>query len=95
LDGELDLSSVQYLTEQFVGVVQTRPAHLDVDLSHLTCTDSVGLSMFVTAHFQCIVSGIELRFLNPTVFLQEILSPTGLAELLGVVLVLTDPLVEA
>ena len=93
LDGGLDLSSAAYFAERFIGVVQSRPAHLDVDLSQLTYTDSVGLSVFVTAHFQCIDAGIHLRFLNPNTFLQELVTATGLAEVLG--LVRTDDLVDA
>lgn len=93
LDGELVLSSVPYWTEQFVEVVQNRPADLDVDLCRLSYADSVGLAVFVTAHFQCIDAGIQLRFLNPSLFLQELLTLTGLGEVLNVFH--TDSLVDA
>jgi anti-anti-sigma factor len=85
LKGELDVSSSASLIECFAAVVRDRPAHLDVDMSQLEYADSVGLSVFVTAHFQCRDAGVQLRFLNPNLLLQEILEVTGLADVLDVV----------
>jgi anti-anti-sigma factor len=83
LKGELDVSSSASLFECFAAVIRDRPAHLDVDLSQLEHTDSVGL--FVTAHFQSRDAGVPLRFLNPNLLVQEILEVTGLADVLDVV----------
>ena len=85
LKGELDLSNAPSLIEQLARVVQDRPAHLDLDISRLDYTDSVGLSVFVTAHFQCLDAGIQLRFLEPNLFIREILDVTGLDEVLSLV----------
>ncbi len=84
LYGELDLSNTQSLIECLVTALKDRPAHLDVDLSRLDYTDSVGLSVFVTAHFQCLDAGIPLRFLNPNLFVKELLAVTGLEQVLSV-----------
>jgi anti-anti-sigma factor len=85
LKGELDLSNSASVIECFAALVQERPTHLDVDLSELNYADSVGLSVFVTAHFQCRDAGVPLRFLNPNLFVSEILAVTGLADVLAVV----------
>jgi anti-sigma B factor antagonist len=84
LHGELDLSSAPCLIERLAGVVQNQPAHVDLELARLDYLDSVGLSVFVTAHFQCLDAGIELRFLNPNLFVRELLAATGLEEVLSV-----------
>jgi anti-sigma B factor antagonist len=84
LVGELDLSTSPELIEQLVDVVQARPAFLDLDLAQLSYADSVGFSVFVTAHFQCRDAGIELRFLNPNLFLMELLATTGLDQVLTI-----------
>lgn len=91
--GELDLSTSPDLIEQLVDVVQRRPAHLDLDLSQLSYADSVGLSVFVTAHMQCRDAGIQLRFLNPSLFLKQLLVTTGLDRVLTIAS--TDLLVGA
>jgi anti-anti-sigma factor len=85
LAGELDVSNAPCLVERLAGAARDQPAHLDLDLSRLEYTDSVGLSVFVTAHFQCLDAGIPLRFLNPNPFVRELLAVTGLEEVLSVV----------
>lgn len=93
LVGELDLSTSPDLIDHLAGIVEAAPAHLDLDLSQLSYADSVGFSVFVTAHFQCRDAGIELRFLNPNPFLKELLATTGLDQVLTIVS--TDVLVGA
>jgi|HubBroStandDraft_2_1064218.scaffolds.fasta_scaffold405529_2 anti-anti-sigma factor len=93
LNGELDLSTSPELIEQLAGIVQGRPSFLDLDLSQLSYADSVGFSVFVTTHFQCRDAGIELRFLNPNLFLTQLLATTGLDQVL--VIASTDALVGA
>ncbi|HWD54099.1 MAG TPA: STAS domain-containing protein [Acidimicrobiales bacterium] len=93
LCGELDLSSAPRLIERLAGALEDGPAHLDVDLSRLDYTDSVGLSVFVTAHFQCFDAGIELQYLNPNQFVRELLAVTGLDQVFSIAR--TDALVEA
>ena len=84
LIGELDLSTSPDLIEQLAEVVQGQPTYLDLDLSQLSYADSVGFSVFVTAHFQCRDAGIELRFLNPNLFLKQLLATTGLDQVLTI-----------
>ena len=84
LVGELDLSTSPELIEQLTGIVQQRPSCLELDLSQLSYADSVGFSVFVTAHFQCRDAGIELRFLNPSIFLTQLLAATGLDQVLRI-----------
>ena len=93
LIGELDLSTAPELIEQLAGVVHGRPSYLDLDLSRLSYADSIGFSVFVTAHFQCRDAGIELRFLNPSIFLKQLLATTGLDQVLTVAT--TDVLIGA
>lgn len=93
LYGELDMSSAPGVMARFARTLHDHPTYLDVDLRRLDSTDSVGLSVFVTAHFQCLDAGISLRFLNPNPFVQELLATTGLEEVLSVTT--TDDLVGA
>lgn len=93
LVGELDLSTSSELIEQLASIVDARPTYLDVDLSRLSYADSVGFSVFVTAHLQCRDSGIQLRFLNPSIFLSKLLETTGLDQVLTIAT--TDVLIGA
>lgn len=93
LCGELDVSNSANLVERLADVLQAQPAHLDLVLSRLDYTDSVGLSVFVTAHFQCLDAGIALRLVDPNVFIQELLAVTGLDHVFSIAS--TDALVEA
>jgi anti-sigma B factor antagonist len=93
LYGELDLSSAPGLIERLADAVRAQPANLDLDLCRLDYTDSIGLSVFVTAHFQCRDAGVQLRFLNPNRFMSELLAVTGLEEVLSITN--TDALVGA
>lgn len=93
LVGELDLSTSPQLIDQLATVVAEQPLHLDLDLSQLTYADSIGFSVFVTAHFQCRDAGIELRFLNPNLFLKQLLATTGLDQVLTIAS--TDALIGA
>ena len=93
LRGELDVSNSADLVERLAEVLQAQPAHLDLDLSRLDYTDSVGLSVFVTAHFQCLDAGVALRLVNPNVFVRELLATTGLDHVFSIAT--TDDLVEA
>jgi anti-anti-sigma factor len=84
LYGELDLSSAPGLIERLAGVVRAQPPNLDLDLIRLDYTDPTGLSVFVTAHFQCLDAGVQLRFLNPNLFMRELLAVTGLEDVLSI-----------
>jgi anti-sigma B factor antagonist len=85
LIGELDLSNAAELIGEFAETVAGQPTAVDVDLSELTYSDSVGLTALATAHFQCIECGIPLRILNPNRFIERLLDITGLDELLRIV----------
>lgn len=93
LCGELDLSNSANLVERLADALQAQPVSLDLDMSRLDYTDSVGLSDFVTAHFQCLDAGVALRFVDPNLFMQELLAITGLDHVFSIVT--ADALVEA
>ncbi len=82
LCGELDVSSAPSLMARLHKRCRLI-RHMDVDLRWLASTP-VGLSIFVTAHFQCLGADIVLRFLNPSPFVRELLASTGLEEVLSV-----------
>jgi anti-sigma B factor antagonist len=85
LNGEMDLSNAADVIDEFAATVAGWPKALDVDLSDLIYSDSVGLSALATAHYQCIDHGVAFRILNPTPFIERLLGVTGLNELLHVV----------
>jgi anti-anti-sigma factor len=69
------------------------PAGIDVDVSELSYIDSVGFSVFVTAHYQCLDAGVRLRFMHPSPLVARLLQASGLDEILQLVGV--DTLVSA
>jgi anti-anti-sigma factor len=83
LAGELDVSTSAILIEEFARAVGQRPSRIDVDLGKLTYIDSVGLSVLVTAHYQCRDAQIVLEFRRPNIFIKRVLEVTGLAEVLS------------
>ena len=85
LQGEMDLSNAADVIDEFAATVARRPTALDVDLSDLIYSDSVGLSVLATAHYQCIDHGVAFRILNPNPFIERLLVVTGLNELLLIV----------
>ena len=95
LRGELDVSTSPDLVDALASVVQGRAPRLDVDLERLDYADSTGLSVFVTAHFQCLDAGIPLRFTNPNQFVLELLAVTGLDDVLSVAVFDSGSLVGA
>jgi anti-sigma B factor antagonist len=85
LIGEMDLSNAADVIDEFTATVAGRPKSLDVDLSDLIYSDSVGLSALATAHYQCFDHGIAFRILNPNAFVERLLCATGLNGLLRIV----------
>jgi anti-anti-sigma factor len=85
LVGELDVSTSAILIEEFARAVGQRPSRIDVDLAKLTYIDSVGLSVLVTAHYQCLDAHVELEFRRPNIFIRKVFEVTGLAEVLSLV----------
>lgn len=94
LVGELDVSNAGSLVERLAASLQDGRANLDLDLSRLDYTDSVGLTVFVTAHFQCLDAGVRFRLVNPNLFIGELLAVTGLDQVFAVART-ADVLVEA
>ena len=66
-------------------MLQRGLSEIDVDLSQLDDIDSVGFSVFVTAHYQCLDAGVPLRFLNPSPLIARLLRNNGLDEILDLV----------
>ena len=66
-------------------MLQRGLSEIDVDLSQLDDIDSVGFSVFVTAHYQCLDAGVRLRFLNPSPLIARLLRNNGLDEILDLV----------
>ena len=66
-------------------LLQRGLSEIDVDLSQLDDIDSVGFSVFVTAHYQCLDAGVRLRFLNPSPLIARLLRNNGLDEILDLV----------
>jgi anti-anti-sigma factor len=84
LVGELDLSTTPLLIDRLARMVEDHPSSIDLDLSKLSYIDSTGLSVFVTAHYQCIDAGITLHFVDPNAFIDRVLAATGLSEVLTI-----------
>jgi anti-sigma B factor antagonist len=82
--GGLDLSTAAHLMEQVGALLAEAPGAIDVDLSDLSYTDSIGLSVFVTWHFQCLDAGVRLRFLDPSPLVARLLVNSGLSEILEI-----------
>ena len=85
--GALDLATAAQVMEGLTAVLGRGPSAIDVDLSNLSYIDSVGLSVFVTAHYQCLDEGVRLRFLNPGPLISRLLQANGLDEILHLVTV--------
>jgi anti-sigma B factor antagonist len=91
--GALDLAVAAEVMEGISDALGRRPAGIDVDLSQLRDIDSVGFSVFVTAHYQCLDAGVRLRFVHPNPLVARLLRASGLDEILQLVEV--DTLVGA
>lgn len=91
--GALDLAAAAEVMEGITDALDRAPAGIDVDLSKLCYIDSVGFSVFVTAHYQCLDAGVPLRFVHPTPLVARLLRANGLDEILQLVEV--DALVSA
>ena len=82
--GALDLHAAAQFTEGITRALGGGPAGIDVDLSKLDSIDSVGFSVFVTAHYQCLDAGVHLRFLHPSPLVTRLLRSSGLDQILHV-----------
>lgn len=82
IDGALDLDAAAEVLEGFGRVLDRSPSEIEVDLSGLEYIDSVGFSVFVTAHFQCVDAGVGLRFVNCSPLVSRLLQSNGLDEIL-------------
>jgi anti-anti-sigma factor len=85
LHGEMDLSNAADVIDELAATVAGRPKALDVDLSDLIYSDSIGLSVLATTHYWCVDHGIAFRILNPNPFVEHLLGVTGISELLHIV----------
>ena len=85
VEGALDLRAAAEVLEGIGTLLQRGLSEIDVDLSQLDDIDSVGFSVFVTAHYQCLDAGVRLRFLNPSPLIARLLRNNGLDEILDLV----------
>jgi anti-anti-sigma factor len=93
LGGALDLAAAAEVMDGLSSLLEREPSGIDVDLSKLGYIDSVGFSVFVTAHYQCLDAGVRLRFLHASPLVARLLRASGLDEILQLVDV--DTLVTA
>ena len=93
VDGALDLDAAAEVLDGLGRVLDQDPSVIEVDLSGLEYIDSVGFSVFVTAHFQCLDAGVSLRFVNSSALVARLLQTNGLDEILE--LAASDVLVGA
>jgi anti-anti-sigma factor len=91
--GALDLAAAAEVMEGLGSLLDREPGGIDIDISRLSYIDSVGFSVFVTAHYQCLDAGVRLRFLHPSPLVARLLRANGLDEILHLVEV--DALVSA
>jgi anti-anti-sigma factor len=85
VEGALDLRAAAEVLEVIGRLLQRGLWEIDVDLSQLDDIDSVGFSVFVTAHYQCLDAGVRLRFLNASPLIARLLRNNGLDEILDLV----------
>ena len=82
LAGEVDMSSVSFLHEQFEEIADDVRTDLVVDLGLVTFLDSMGLSFLVTAHKQLENQGARLVIFSPNQQVRRLFELTGLTSLL-------------
>lgn len=84
LSGELDISTVPKLYEQFAQLAHEGVSHVSIDLSRLTFVDSTGLSLLVTEHKRAKALGGELILFSPQPHVRRIIEVTGLEAVLTI-----------
>jgi anti-sigma B factor antagonist len=85
LRGELDLASAHQLRRNVRAVLlEHDPTRLVLDLSGLTFTDSMGLSVMVWAHQRMTERGHTLFLVAPRPTVVEVLRVTGLDKRLNI-----------
>ena len=85
LRGELDLASAHQLRRSVRAVLhEDDPSRLALDLSGLSFTDSMGLSVMVWAHQRMVERGHVLYLVAPRPSVVEVLRVTGLDKRLNI-----------
>ncbi len=82
--GELDLATSPALQEQLERLGSTAAALVILDLSQLEFIDSSGLSVVVGAHQRAAKDGWRFALVKGSPQVQQVMSLTGVAELLTV-----------
>ena len=85
LRGELDLSTVEKVEEELGRVEADEPRVLVLDLSALTCLDSTGLRLMVTAHQRAEKEGRRLVIVKGPETVHRVFTITKLDEKLEMV----------
>ncbi len=84
LHGELDVASAAQFIEQLSFVNQSGVAELTVDLSELSYIDPSGLSVLAIEQQRATANGMALHIAAPSDFVRQMLSITGLIDVLDV-----------
>jgi stage II sporulation protein AA (anti-sigma F factor antagonist) len=77
LDGELDVSSADYLYQQFAELAEEGIKHVALNLAELEFVDSVGLSVIISEHKRVESMGGELIIFSPSDLVRKTLEVSG------------------
>ena len=78
LAGELDLSTVGLLYEQFAALATDGICHVSLNMAEVTFVDSTGLSLLVAEHKRAESMNGELIIFSPSAELRRLFQLTGL-----------------
>ena len=78
LAGEVDLSTVGYLYEQFADLAREGVCHVSLNMVEVTFMDSTGLSLLITEHKRMASMKGELIIFSPSWELRRLFQITGL-----------------
>ncbi len=84
LRGELDVATAADLMERLAAVNRTGVRELVLDLAELSYIDPAGLSLLAVEQQRATASGMVLRLDAPTPFVRDLLTRTGLIDVLTV-----------
>jgi anti-sigma B factor antagonist len=84
LAGELDLSTVGLLYEQFAALAADGVCHVSLNMAEVTFMDSTGLSILVSEHKRSESMNGELIIFSPSAELRRLFQLTGLDSYLNI-----------
>jgi anti-sigma B factor antagonist len=84
LRGELDVATAAVLMQRLAAVNRTGVRELTLDVAELSYIDPAGLSLLAVAQQRATASGMAFRIDAPTAFVRDLLTRTGLIDVLTV-----------